>query len=321
MLHGYHAGVIEMIDIVISEFMDENAVEALSADFSVHYDPELVDRPDELLALARSARALIVRNRTQVRGELLAAATALKVVGRLGVGMDNIDMRACKVAGVQVFAATGANSESVAEYVIAGLLMLLRGAYQTNAAIIAGEWPRTESVGREINQRHLGLVGFGGISRLVARKAKALDMQVSAYDPYIKADDPVWAAEGVEPLTLSDLLAQVDGLSLHVPLVDSTKHLINADSIAKMRPDAVLINTSRGGVVDDSALAEALKKGRLAGAMLDVFEVEPVTSDNPFDGVPNLILTPHIAGVTDESNVRVSAVTADNVRLVLQGRQ
>ncbi|MEH6627142.1 MAG: hydroxyacid dehydrogenase [Motiliproteus sp.] len=307
-----------MVDIVISEFMDESAVEALKRDFSVHYDPALVDSPDELLALAKSARALIVRNRTQVRGELLSAATDLQVVGRLGVGLDNIDMQACEAAGVRVCPATGANSESVVEYVIAGMLMLLRGAYQSNAQMIAGEWPRTQLSGREINQRHLGLVGFGGISRLAARKAKALDMKVSAYDPMIANDDPVWTEEGVEPLSLDDLLAQADAVSLHVPLVDSTKHLINADSIAKMKSGAVLINSARGGVVDDAALAKALTEGVIAGAMLDVFEVEPVTADNPFHGVPNLILTPHIAGVTDESNVRVSGVTADNVRRVLQ---
>jgi (S)-sulfolactate dehydrogenase len=307
-----------MVDIVISEFMDEAAVDALRNDFSVHYDPTLVDRPQELLSLSTSARALIVRNRTQVKGELLVASPKLRVVGRLGVGLDNIDMPACKEAGIQVFPATGANSESVAEYVITGLLMLLRGAYQSNAAMLAGDWPRTQLVGREINQRHLGLVGFGGISRLVARKARALGMRVSAFDPYIKDNDVVWEQEGVTPLSLDQLLKQVDGLSLHVPLVESTRHLINADSLAVMKPGAVLINTARGGIVDDSALADALKERRLAGAMLDVFETEPMTADNPFHGVPNLVLTPHIAGVTEESNVRVSSVTAENVRQALR---
>jgi (S)-sulfolactate dehydrogenase len=307
-----------MVDIVISEFMDEDAVDALRNEFSVHYDPTLVDRPQELLSLSTSARALIVRNRTQVRGELLAASPNLRVVGRLGVGLDNIDMQACEGAGIRVFPATGANSESVAEYVITGLLMLLRGAYHSNAAMLSGDWPRTQLVGREVNQRHLGLVGFGGISRLVARKAKALGMRVSAFDPYIKDSDGVWEEEGVTPLSLDQLLRQVDGLSLHVPLVESTRHLINADSLSLMKPDAVLINTARGGVVDDSALADALKEQRLAGAMLDVFETEPMTADNPFHGVPNLVLTPHIAGVTEESNVRVSSVIAENVCLALR---
>ncbi|MEH6471046.1 MAG: hydroxyacid dehydrogenase [Halopseudomonas sp.] len=310
-----------MVDVLISEFMDESAVESLKSDFSVHYDPELVDRPDELLQLAKSARALIVRNRTQVRGELLSAAADLCVVGRLGVGLDNIDLPACEAAGVQVCPATGANSESVVEYVIGGMLMLLRGAYHSNAQMIAGEWPRTQLSGQEINQRHLGLIGFGGISRLAARKAKALDMKVSAYDPMIPNDAAVWVEEGVEPLSLDDLLAQSDAVSLHVPLVESTQHLINADSIAKMKPGAVLINSARGGVVDDAALAKALTEGALKGAMLDVFEVEPMTADNPFAGVPNLILTPHIAGVTEESNVRVSSVTAANVRRALQEQQ
>lgn len=310
-----------MVDIVISEFMDEQAVESLQSDFSVHYDPTLVDQPDQLLALARSARALIVRNRTQVRGDLLSAASDLQVVGRLGVGLDNIDMQACGSASVQVCPATGANSESVAEYVVAGMLMLLRGAYHANASMVAGEWPRTQLSGQEVNRRHLGLIGFGGISRLVARKAKALDMTVSAYDPMISNDDPVWIEAGVEPVSLEQLLAQADAVSLHVPLVENTKHLINSGSIAKMKPGAVLINSARGGVVDDAALAAALTKGLLRGAMLDVFENEPMTNENPFHGVPNLILTPHIAGVTEESNVRVSSVTAANVRRVLQEQQ
>lgn len=275
-----------MPDIVISEFMDEDAVESLKAEFSVCYDPQLVDNPDALLDQVRSARALIVRNRTQVRGELLAVASQLRVVGRLGVGLDNIDMPACAEAGVRVFPATGANSESVAEYVITGLLMLLRGAYHSNQAMLEGAWPRTQLVGREINQRHLGLVGFGGIARLVARKARALGMRVSAFDPLIPGDDPLWQAEGVEPLPLQEMLAQVDGVSLHVPLVESTRHLINADSLALMKPGAVLINSARGGVVDDGALAQALSQGRLGGALLDVFEQEPLTANNPFKGCP-----------------------------------
>lgn len=307
-----------MPDIVVSEFMDEEAVESLRRDFSVYYDPQLVDNPQALVDQVGSARALIVRNRTQVRAELLAAAPRLEAVGRLGVGLDNIDMAACEAAEVKVFPATGANSESVAEYVIAGLLMLLRGAYHSNPAMLEGEWPRTQLVGREINQRHLGLVGFGGIARLVARKARALGMRVSAFDPLIEQDDPIWRSEGVDPLPLQALLAQVDGLSLHVPLAASTRHLINADTLALMKPNAVLINSARGGVVDDGALAQALKQGQLAGALLDVFEQEPMTDTNLFKGVPNLILTPHIAGVTEESNVRVSRVTADNVRRALQ---
>lgn len=308
-----------MADIVISEFMDADAVNDLASDFDVLFDPTLVDRPGDLIAAIVPARGLIARNRTQVRGALLDAAQSLRVVGRLGVGLDNIDMAVCQARGIQVFPAIGANSESVAEYVIAGLLMAFRGAYRSNDAMLAGEWPRAELTGREINGRTLGLIGFGGIARLVAFKARALGMTVIAHDPLLAGDDPVWTKTGVAPADFRELLATADAVSLHVPLIDATHHLIDASAISEMRADAILINTARGGVVDDAALADALGRGTIAGAVLDVFESEPLRADNPFVDVPNIILTPHIAGVTEESNVRVSSVAAANVRRVLKG--
>lgn len=307
-----------MFDIVIAEFMAEDAIAGLQQSYRVHYDPLLGTRREALRAKVREARALIVRNQTRVDDALLAAAPGLVAVGRLGVGLDNIDLEACAARGVKVFPATGANAQSVAEYVMAGLFMLMRGAYQASRRMLAGEWPRSQLVGREINGRHLGLVGFGGIARLVADKAKALGMRVSASDPLISIADPVWEAAGVTPLGLNDLLGQVDALSLHVPLTESTRLLIDADAIARMQTGAVLINTARGGVLDETALAAALTEGHLAGALLDVFAAEPLTADNPFHGVPNLILTPHIAGVTDDANQRVSRLTAENVDRALK---
>ena len=180
-----------MTDIVITEFMDEAAVAALKARYSVHHDPDLFGKPDELATLVADIPALIVRNQTQVRGEVLAAAKNLKVVGRLGVGLDNIDMEACSARGIQVFPATGANSLSVVEYVIGTAMTLLRGAYFANAAMIAGEFPKTKLIGREIAGKRMGLVGFGAIARDTARHAKALGMTVAAYDPYVPADAAV----------------------------------------------------------------------------------------------------------------------------------
>lgn len=309
-----------MAEIVVAEFMDEAAVTDLAAAHATLYDPDLVDRPDELRRLAADARALIVRNRTQVRGDLLAAARRLEVVGRLGVGLDNIDLDACAARGIEVCPATGANDASVAEYVVCGVLVLLRGAYHATAAVAAGEWPRARLIGREAGGRCLGLVGFGAIARETARRARALGMTVTAHDPFVAADDPAWARHGVTPLPLADLLAGADAVSLHVPLTAATRRLIDAAALAAMRPGAVLVNAARGGVVDEAALAQALRAGRLAGAMLDVFEHEPLPAGSPLAGAPNLILTPHIAGVTAESNVRVSAVTAANVRRVLDRR-
>ena len=304
--------------IVISEFMDGAAVEQLQKEFDVVYDPGLVDQPDTLLAAVASADALIVRNRTRVEGDLLTAATALKVVGRLGVGLDNIDIAACAARNIKVIPATGANSQAVAEYVIATAMLLLRGGFMASAEVASGKWPRTRlSDGRETAGKTLGLVGFGVIGQLTARLAQNLGMDVVAYDPAIADTDALWNRSGVRPLTLSALVACADVISLHVPLLESTRNLFDATLIGQMKADSVLINTARGGIVDEAALVDALREGRLAGAAIDVFTKEPVPAENPFKDVPNLILTPHIAGVTAESNLRVSQLIAEQVRASL----
>ncbi len=308
-----------MPDIVISEFMDETAVEDLCSGFDLLYDPGLVDRPDDLKAVLAGARALIVRNRTRVTDDLLAAGPGLVCVGRLGVGLDNIDLEACEARGVKVFPATGANDQAVAEYVIAAALMLLRGAYHAGREMLAGAWPRQALMGRETAEKTLGLVGFGGIARQVAARARPLGMKLAACDPFVPADDPAWQ-DVTRHETLESLLPEVDVLSLHVPLTEGTRGLIDAAALKRMRPGAVLINTARGGVVDEAALAGSLKAGHLGGAALDVFAEEPLSAEAAavFAGLPNLILTPHIAGVTVEANVRVSAMTARQVRAALE---
>ena len=310
-----------MPDIVISEFMDAAAVNGLRDGFEVLYDPGLVDRPAALAAALGAARALIVRNRTQVTADLLTAAPALVAVGRLGVGLDNIDLKACGTRGIEVFPATGANDQAVAEYVIAAALILLRGAYHAGPEMLAGAWPRQALMGRETAGKTLGLVGFGAIARQVAARARALGMGVAATDPFVAAEDPAWQGVARHD-SLASLLPAVDVLSLHVPLTDATRGLIDAAALDRMKPDAALINTARGGIVDEEALADSLRAGRLGGAALDVFAEEPLSAAEAaiFAGLPNLILTPHIAGVTAESNVRVSAVTARRVRQALEER-
>ena len=300
--------------IVISEFMDEAAVAALAAHHATVYDRNLVDRRDELAARLADADALIVRNRTQVDAELLAAAPRLTVVGRLGVGLDNIDVAACAKRNVAVIPATGANALAVAEYVIGVAMVLLRGAYFATADVAAGKWPRGAlSSGREIAGKTLGIVGFGGIGRLTGRLGRALGMRVIGCDAELAPGDAAWRDEGVEPRTLDALLAEADVLTLHVPLLPATRNLIDAKRIAAMKPGAILVNTARGGVVDETAVAAALASGRLGGAALDVFEKEPLPAGSPLAGCPNLILTPHIAGVTAESNARVSTMIAERV--------
>ncbi len=181
-----------MAEIVISEFMEPAAVADLAADFGLRYDPGLFERPDELCRQLAPARALIVRNRTQVRNAVLEAGRQLVAIGRLGVGLDNIDVEACRARGVQVLPATGANDVSVAEYVIATAMLLLRGAYDAGARMLAGDWPRERLIGRELAGKRLGLVGFGSIGRVVAAKARALDVLVSAYDPMVPKGDRAW---------------------------------------------------------------------------------------------------------------------------------
>ena len=302
--------------IVATEFMDEAALADLDAD--VLYDPALVDDRAATLAAVAAADAVIVRNRTQVDAELLAAAPRLRCVGRLGVGLDNIDIKACAKRNVSVHPATGANAASVAEYVIGALLVLVRGCFGANAAMLAGGWPRGAlGGGGEIGGRTLGLVGFGTIAREVASRARALGMTVIAHDPVLAADNPAWRDVG--RVALHDLLARADAVSLHVPLTDETRGLIDADALAAMKPSAVLVNTARGGVVDEAALADALRAGRLGGAALDVFEEEPLGAEaaRAFEGCPNLVLTPHVAGVTAEANDRVSRLTVRNVARAL----
>jgi (S)-sulfolactate dehydrogenase len=302
-----------MPDVVISEFMDKNIALEVLDKLDVQYDPKLVDDRAALLETLAEARAIIVRNRTQVDSELLDHAPNLKVVGRLGVGLDNIDLEACKARSVVVCPATGANDIAVAEYAITAALVLLRGAWSASDRMIAGEWPRTDLMGREMSGKRLGLVGFGSIARKVAARAMALGMSVSAFDPYLAADDPAWS--DVRTATLADLAADCDVISIHVPLTEETRHLIGVEFIRSMRAGSILINTARGGVVDESALVEALREGRLGGAALDVFQSEPLDGESgaAFAGVPNVLLTPHIAGITEEANQRVSLVTAQNV--------
>lgn len=308
--------------VLISEFMDERAVDRLRQHHEVSYRPELAGQPAALLQAAAHCEALIVRNLTQVRGELLAALQRCRVVGRLGVGLDNIDVPGCTARGIAVIPATGANALSVAEYVVASAMLLLRGAYGSTAQVAAGEWPRAAlGQGREIHGKTLALVGLGSIGRVVARLAQAVGMVVIAHDALLAVPGPLWQeAEkaGVASVPLDEAIARADVLSLHVPLLPSTRGLFDAARIAAMKRGAILINTSRGEVVDTAAVALALHSGQLGGAALDVFETEPLPATAQLQGCPRLLLTPHISGVSAESNERVSFMIADKVMEALR---
>ena len=303
-----------MSTVVVPEFLGERFLELLAGQHEVIYDPDLyADRPG-LLAAVADARAILIRNRTLVDTELLGAAPNLAIIGRLGVGLDNIDMAGCAAARVVVRPALGANAISVAEYVLTAMLSLLRPVFGMTGAMVAGEWPRQgHAFGNEASGKTLGLLGFGSIARQVARRAAAFDMVVIAHDPFVPANDPAWG--NAESVTFEDLLRRADVLSVHTPLTPETRHLVGADALTLMKPTALLINTSRGGTVDEEALVLALRNGDIAGAAIDVFASEPLPPGpaSRFAGLTNLLLTPHLAGNTQESVDRVAAVTVATV--------
>ena len=312
-----------MNDIVITEFIEPAAIDVLKKDFRVHWDRELWTKRADLEKLVRSVPGLIVRNRTRVDKALLDLAPKLKVVGRLGVGLDNIDVAACEARGIEVCSARGANATSVSEYGIAMAMMLLRGrAYLDTYRLVAGEWPR-EELGRgvELAGKRLGIIGLGSIGATTARKARALEMRVVASDPYLPDGHESWNV--ADRVTLDELLATSDVVTIHCPLNDETRGLIGAAELKRMKKGAILINSARGGIVDEPACAAALKSGHLGGAALDVFDYEPIKAEagKVFAGIPNVILTPHISGVTIEANNRVSFMTVDIVvRVLKKGR-
>jgi len=307
-----------MADIVITEFMDEDAIDTLKSKWSVFNDPQLHETPDTLQRELVNARCLIVRNQTQVTADMLNLAPKLTAIGRLGVGLDNIDLSACAEHNIQVIPAIGANSIAVSEYALTAALVLLRGAFFSANDMVSGTWPRAQLVGSEIRGKTMGLIGFGSVARQVAHDAAALGMNTIAFDPMVGDDEPVW--KDTEKMSFNTVLRHSDVLSLHVPLTEGTRHIIGEEALAIMKPTAILINTARGGIVDEAALVYALKSDRLLGAALDVFETEPLTAEaaKKFDGLKNLILTPHIAGVTHEANVRVSMLIAEKVNEALQ---
>jgi (S)-sulfolactate dehydrogenase len=312
--HLNHLYDVDMSSIFISEFITSQALETLRSKHDVTYAPESYKKRDELISALQHSDALIVRNLTQVNQELLNGAPKLKVVGRLGVGLENIELPACAQRNIKVIPATGANAESVAEYVIGTALAMTRGFLPATVQTLGGSWPRPHFSGyHEFTGKTLGIVGFGSIGRVTAQKALAFGLKCLAYDPMLPGTSIDVGGTAVPLVTLDTLLASSDAVTLHLPLLPETRGLFSAATLDKMKQGACLINTARGGIVDEKALAERLRSGRLGGAALDVFEKEPATDLSHFAGLSNFIATPHIAGVTSESNDRVSQMIADEV--------
>jgi phosphoglycerate dehydrogenase-like enzyme len=295
-----------MTKILITEFIIQESLNNLRKKFDVKYDEKLWENSKRLEEIIKDYDGLIVRNKTKVNLNILENANSLKFIGRLGVGLDNIDTENCKVKNIYVQPATGMNTDSVAEYVVSSSMSLIKKIPILHNGTIKGNWPRTTIKSAEINGKCIGIIGFGTIGRKVADLSLKNGLNILAYDPYIKelGDNE----KDYRLSSLEDIFQNADIVSLHLPLTEETKNLINKSSFSKMQKQPIIINTSRGSVVNENDLIEAYNQNLISGFALDVFENEPVTNDLYEKIKPdmNCILTPHISGVTTESNIRVS---------------
>ncbi len=304
--------------IVVCEFITPSGLQRLQrSGLEVHYDPHLWKDREALKARLAGATALIVRNQTQVNAELLAAAPRLRVVGRLGVGLDNINQPDLKAAGVQLYFARGINANGVAEYVMAAMLHLARNIAGAAAHVAEGGWNRTAFGGFELLGKTLGLVGLGEVGLRVARRARAFGMRVVASDPMRLPWESAVEDLGIELLSTPEVLRRAQFLSLHAPLTPETKELIRAETLAAMPRGSFLINTARGELVQQADLVAALRSGHLAGAVLDVVDPEPLPPEHLLRGVENLWITPHVAGLTAEAQEAVGLRVAEGVLNIL----
>ncbi len=263
-----------------------------------------VDRPERLPEALRDAHALIVRSSTRVTDDLIAGAPHLKVIARAGTGVDNVDLAAATRRGVAVLNAPGANTVSAAEHTIALLLALFRRIPEAAASMRCGQWDRKRFAGTELRGKTLGIVGLGRIGLHVAAVGRAFGMQVLAHDPYLSEERA--RQQRVELLELDALLERADVVTLHLPLTERTRHLLDRERLARMKPTAVVVNTARGALIDEQALVEAVEQGRLGGAALDVFDPEPLPEDSPLRSVERILTTPHLAASTSEAQERVA---------------
>jgi D-3-phosphoglycerate dehydrogenase len=306
-----------MASILVSDALSERGLEILrAAGHTVAYRPGL--KGAELVSALSEAEALVVRSGTRVTAELIAGARSLRLVGRAGVGVDNIDVAAAEARGIEVLTAAEGSTVTVAEHTMALILALARRVPWAHASMIAGRWERGVFTGVELAGRTLGIIGLGRIGRAVAKRAAAFDMRVIAFDSTREA-----ARSGetiVEWRSFEEVLERADVLSFHVPLTAATRGLLDAEAIARLRPGVLVVNTSRGGVVDERALLAGLDSGRVAGAALDVFEQEP-PSGSPLVGHPKVIVTPHVGAATHEAQEKVSVLIAEKVVAALAARR
>lgn len=301
-----------MIRILVSDPLSEEGVRILREvkEFQVDIKTDL--KPDALKEIIKDYDALIVRSATKVTKDIINAAAKLKVVGRAGVGLDNVDLEAATQKGIIVMNTPAGNTISTAEHTMSMVLSLSRNIPQANASTKKGEWKRSKFMGVELYNKTLGIIGFGRIGSEVARRALSFGMRVMAYDPFLSGE--VVQGMGIEVCELKDLLAKSDYITVHTPLTDETRHSISTGEFALMKKGVRIINCARGGIIDELALINAIKEGRVSGAALDVFEQEPLSAESEFLKLDNVVMTPHLGASTEEAQVNVAIEVAEIVR-------
>ena len=302
-----------MKNILITEFMNEDSVNLLKKNFNVNYDKTMFESEEKIKKEISNCEAIIVRNKTQLQKSILDNALNLKFVGRLGVGLDNIDKEYCKKKNIHVQTATGMNADSVAEYVIGSSLYLIKNIILFDNNTKKGLWPRSSFTSNELKDKIFGLIGFGAIGKKVCKLAKNFGAKVISYDPYINSN--LENEFNLKFTTFDEVIKASNIISIHVPLNEETKNLINSNVFNKMSKKPILINTSRGSIVNEKDLIDAYKNKNISGFALDVFGKEPVEDNfyKQIDDTFNCILTPHISGVTQESNKKISEFIADKL--------
>lgn len=308
--------------ILVTEIMWNDGIEDLrKKGYKVDYDMELSRKRDELLKILSDYDAVIVRNETKVDTAFLDAAEQTHVIGRLGVGLDNIHVEEARARNIPVITARNANATSVSEYVMAAMLDASRPLTEADQDVKQGNWNRKLFTGNELNGRVLGLIGMGEIAHRVAKRAKVFGMEVIGYDPFVAPFDHVVQETGIEKVDqLEELLRASDFISIHVPLTSQTKYMMNHKTFELMKPGAYLINSARGGLINEQAIVDAVTEKKIAGAYLDVLEKEPIDKHSALANIEAIKLSPHIAGSTVEAQSRTAMLIATEVDKVLNGQ-
>lgn len=306
-----------MHKVLVTDSIAPSGLDILRAaeDVELDYRPGLAG--DELLEAVAQSDALITRSGTAVTSELVNAGTRLRIIGRAGVGLDNVDVEACTARGILVINAPTANIMSATEHTMAMLLALCRNIPEAHASVKRGEWTRSKFMGTELDGKTLGVIGLGRIGTRVTTRARGFGMRVIAYDPYIA--NSVYEKVGAAKVSLDQLLEQADVITVHTPMTDETRSLIGAEELAKTKDGVIVLNIARGGIYDEQALADALNSGKVAGAAVDVYVDEPPAPDHPLLNAKNIILSPHIGANTIEAQDRVAVQTAEMVVEALRG--